>query len=239
MFTLSSPDPDLAAASGLLVLTAEGVEVGAPLERVGLTRDELANLTLAVQHRYTKERGGLVEPRDAWLKIAPEPTRPGDLPLYQVQTDVPNHWFPLVPEPVRPDAIRFRLVELLGTGLAGEPAGRLIEKGLWLHEEEVPRYGAWVQRRPVLARWFDGSWHTWVRREKNPVADESSSELAFDTVRPTDPGPTDASLLAQVRTNLSQVGRPRGGTTLLVSVSDMPRLSRASSWRNFEASGMI
>jgi hypothetical protein len=190
MFTLSSPDPDLPAASGLLVLPAEGGQVGAPLERVGLTRDELANLAWAVQHRYTDGRGEVVERRDAWLKIAPEPTPPGDLPRYRVQTDVPNYWFPLVPEPLRPDAIRFRLVELLGNGPAAEPAGRLIETGLWLHEEEVPRDGAWVQRRPVLARWFDGSWHAWVRREKNPGAGESSSGLAFDTVRPTEPWPS-------------------------------------------------
>src|SRR6476620_5162483 len=132
MFTLSSPDPDLPAASGLLVLPAEGGQAGPPRERVGLTRDELANLAWAVQHRYTAGRGELVERRDAWLKIAPVPTPPGDLPRYGVQTDVPNYWFPLVPEPLRPGAIRFRLVELLGNGPAAEPAGRLIETGLWL-----------------------------------------------------------------------------------------------------------
>lgn len=185
MFTVTSPDPDLPAASGLLVLPAEGGQLGEPLERVGLTRDELANLAWAVQHRYTDGRGEPVERRDAWLKVAHPPTPPGDLPLYRVQTDVPDYWFPLVPEPIRPDAIRFRLVDLAGS--KQEPAGRLIEKGLWVHEEEVPRDGASVQRRPVLARWFDGSWHSWVRREKNPGAGESSSGLTFDTVRPTRP----------------------------------------------------
>src|SRR6478736_3433610 len=160
-----------------------------------------ANLAWAVQHRYTAGRGELVERRDAWLKIAPVPTPPGDLPRYGVQTDVPNYWFPLVPEPLRPGAIRFRLVKLSGNDPAAAPAGQLIETGQWLHEEEVPRDGAWVQRRPVLSRWFDGSWHAWVRREKNPGAGESSSGLAFvihspaTAIRPRRQGSVETALL--------------------------------------------
>jgi len=45
-------------------------------------------------------------------------------------------------------------------------------------------------RRPVLARWFDGSWHAWMRREKNPGSGQSSNGLAFGTVRPTQPWPS-------------------------------------------------
>jgi hypothetical protein len=89
-----------------------------------------------------------------------------------------------------PDAIRFRLVDLTGDGPVADPPGRLIARGLWVHEEEVPRNGASVQRRPVLARWFDGSWNAWVRRQKNPGSGENSSGLAFDTVRPTQPWPS-------------------------------------------------
>jgi hypothetical protein len=50
-----------------------------------------------------------------------------------------------------------------------------------VHEEEVPRDGVSLTRRPVLARWSDGSWHAWIRREKAPGIGESSSGLAFDT----------------------------------------------------------
>jgi hypothetical protein len=190
MFTLSSPDPDLPAASGLLVLPTERGQQGQPLERVVLARDELANLAWAVQHHYTDGRGEPVDRRDHWARGAPpEPDTPGELPAYAVQTVVPDYWFPLVPEPVRADRIRFRLVSLTGPGLDARPEGRLITPGMWLHEEEVPREGAHVVRRPVLARWFDGSWHSWVRREKAPGTGESSSGLAFDTVRPTDPWP--------------------------------------------------
>jgi hypothetical protein len=106
-----------------------------------------------------------------------------------VQTVVPDFWFPLAPEPVRPGMIRFRLGSLSAPGVDSRPAGRLITEGQWVHEEEVPREGALVARRPLLARWFDGSWHTWVRREKGAGTGESSSGLAFDTVRPTEPWP--------------------------------------------------
>jgi hypothetical protein len=63
MFTLSSPDPDLPAASGLLVLPTERGQQGQPLERVVLARDELANLAWAVQHHYTDGRGEPVDRR--------------------------------------------------------------------------------------------------------------------------------------------------------------------------------
>ncbi|GGT03053.1 hypothetical protein GCM10010271_00970 [Streptomyces kurssanovii] len=190
MFSLHSPDPDHPAASGLLVLPTERGQVGEVLEHVALARDELANLAWAVQHRYTDGRGELIDRRDRWARTAPEPVATGELPAYGVQTVVPEHWFPLVPEPVRTAMIQFRLTELTGPGLDSRPEGLLITPGLLVHEEEVPRDGVNVTRRPVLARWFDGSWHSWVRREKAPGTGDSSSGLAFDTVRPTEPWPS-------------------------------------------------
>ncbi|MEU0084739.1 hypothetical protein [Streptomyces sp. NPDC006274] len=190
MFGLHSPDPDHPAASGLLMLPTERGQVGEVLEHVALARDELANLAWAVQHRYTDGRGELIDRRDRWARTAARPpVATGELPAYGVQTVVPDYWFPLVPEAVSTAVIRFRLAELTGPGLDSRPEGRLITPGLWVHEEEVPRDGVTATRRPVLARWFDGSWHSWVRREKAPGTGESSSGLAFDTVRPTEPWP--------------------------------------------------
>ncbi|GGW39073.1 hypothetical protein [Streptomyces griseoloalbus] len=190
MFTLDSPDPDHPAASGLLILPTERGQTGQPLEHVVLARDDLANLAWAVQHHYTDGRGEPVDRRDRWARgDASVPDTVGELPAYAVQSIVPDYWFPLVPEPVRAGRIRFRLAALTGPGLDSRPEGRLITPGLWLHEEEVPREGIRVVRRPVLARWSDGSWHSWVRREKTPGTGESSSGLAFDTVRPTEPWP--------------------------------------------------
>ena len=104
-----------------------------------------------MHHRYTNECGIRVDRRDAWLRIAPAPSPPGGLPRYRVQTEVPDYWVPLVPEPIRPDAIRFRVVDLPGDRPAPDLPGRLLARGLWVHEEEVPRDAASVQRRPVLA----------------------------------------------------------------------------------------
>ncbi|MBB5926761.1 hypothetical protein [Streptomyces echinatus] len=190
LFTLHGPDPDQPVASGLLMLPTERGQTGEPLEQVLLARDELANLAWAVQHRYTDGRGVLTDRRDQWARVAPpEPVGTRQLPAFGVQTVVPDYWFPLVPEAVRPGMIRFRLSELTGPGLDSRPEGRLVARGQWVHEEEVPREGVTVTRRPVLARWYDGSWHSWVRRQKAPGSGESSSGLAFDTVRPTEPWP--------------------------------------------------
>jgi hypothetical protein len=190
MFTPHSPDPQHPAAGALLMLPAGTLQPGPVLEQVVLARDELANMAWAVQRSYTDGRGEPVDRREAWLRSAPEPAPSGMLPAYAVQTTVPDYWFPLVPEQIAPAVIQFRLTELIGPGLAARPDGRLIAEGLWVHEEEVPREGATVIRRPVLGRWFDGSWHRWIRREKSTGTGESSSGLAFDTVRPSEPWPS-------------------------------------------------
>lgn len=190
MFNPTGPDPDHPATSGLLMLPTERGQAGQPLERVMLARDELANLAWAVQHHCTDGRGEQVDRRDRWARARPpEPAVAGELPVYAVQSIVPDYWFPLVPEAVSTERIRFKLAPLTGPGRDAPPGGRLITPDLWVHEEEVPRDGVQVVRRPVLARWWDGSWHSWIRREKTPGTGESSSGLAFDTVRPTDPWP--------------------------------------------------
>jgi hypothetical protein len=193
MFTLDSSDPDHWAATGLLVMPCVGGQPGQPLEHVGLTRDELANLGWAVQHRVTDSRGRLIDCRDRWLKVMPAPEQP-DGQHYRVQTVVPDYWFPLVPLAVSPGLIHFTLGQIAapdsGTALLPNQApGQLITDMSWIHEEELPREGAAVVRRPVLARWFDGSWYSWIRREKSAGTGESSSGLLFDSVWPTIPWP--------------------------------------------------
>ncbi len=185
--------PTTGPRTSLLMMPCTQGHRGEPLEQIGLTRDELANLAWAIQHPITDDRGepvrlaapgGCGSIRLPWRR----PHRAG-LPRAH---HVPDYWFPLVPVLEKPGVIHFRLATMNGPGALPpwRPAGRrLITPGLWLHEEEVPREGAAVLRRPVLARWFDGSWHSWVRREKGPAGGESSSGLAFDIVRPTDPWP--------------------------------------------------
>jgi hypothetical protein len=190
MYTLHSDDPDHWAAKSLLMMPCTQGHRGEPLEQIRLTRDELANLAWAVQHRITDDRGEPVDCRDRWFRTHP-PTTAADrtAPTYRVQTQVPDYWFPLVPVAEKPGVIHFGLAEMNAPGTTPAQKGRLISPGLWLHEEEVPREGASVLRRPVLARWLDGSWHSWVRREKSAGSGESSSGLVFDSVWPTDPWP--------------------------------------------------
>lgn len=183
LFTVSGTE------HGLLIMPSGRGAVGEPLETVALARDELANLAWAIERTVTDEHGRLVDRREHWLRIAPQSPPPNEIGSYAVQTIVPDYWLPLVPRAIGPDAIRFDLVPLQQPGFDSAPRGRLLRPDGWVHEEEVPRDGALVTRRPVLARWFDGSWHTWVRREKNPGGGESSSGLAFDIVRPSEPWP--------------------------------------------------
>ncbi|MFF0488757.1 hypothetical protein ACFYTQ_07015 [Nocardia sp. NPDC004068] len=183
LFTVSGAD------DGLLVMPSERGAVGEPLETVALVRDELANLAWAVERDYTDGHGVRVDRRADWLRHAPAGPPPTDLGAYAVQTIVPDFWLPLVPHAVRAAEIRFALVPLFQPGLDSAPRGRLLRPDAWVHEEEIPRDAAVVSRRNVVSRWFDGSWHAWVRREKNPGGGEGSSGLAFDIVRPSEPWP--------------------------------------------------
>ncbi|MEV0034069.1 hypothetical protein [Nocardia sp. NPDC050793] len=183
LFTVTGTD------DGLLVMPSERGAVGDPAEVVSLARDELANLAWAIERSVTGARGQEIDRGELWERNKPAPPPPNPMGSYMVQTIVPDYWLPLVPHALSPASIRFALVELVQPGAISKPLGRLLNSETWVHEEEVPREGALVIRRPVLARWFDGSWHTWVRREKNPGRGESSSGLAFDIVHPSEAWP--------------------------------------------------
>jgi hypothetical protein len=154
---------------------------GDPLETVVLARDELANLSWAIEAEYTASRGVLVNRRDHWAEIAPEPREPGPLAAYEVQTTVPDYWLPLIPHAVAPGSIRFDLVPLEQPGFGSKPKGRLLSPDTSLHEEEVPREGVRVTRVPHVARTADGKRVRWVARRVSVGRGEGSSGLAFDS----------------------------------------------------------
>src|SRR4029453_4369096 len=87
--------------------------------------------------------------------------------------NVPARWIPLVP--VRTSGRAFRLVRgaLTAVDAAGgrreiPPRSRLVadggNQGFWGHEEEVPREGARLLRRPASARLTDGRMVRWIGR---------------------------------------------------------------------------
>jgi len=160
-----------------------------------LLRDEMVNVAWAVESLVADDAG---QPRDRFAEwVAQEHPDPvtGEVPMYRVATDVPDHWFPLVPERVSTDgAIRLRLVPL--SRVRGDdveslwPTGTLLPSGpeAWLHEEEVPRAGVSVERTWQHARWHDGSRHVWQTRRRRTGRGEGDSGLRFDQVDGGPPG---------------------------------------------------
>jgi hypothetical protein len=128
---------------------------------------------------------------------------PGDvdpgLPDYRLVTDVRDYWFPLrmraAGDAADRDAeweigdLRFELSRLLDAdpGLP-EPDGEVLEPGLRLHDEELPRAGLEVRRSYQLARWLGGSTHLWSGRRAGFGRGEGSSGLRFDILEEPDVG---------------------------------------------------
>lgn len=159
---------------------------GPPVETVLLLRDEMANLAWAVEQTVPDLAGDPVDRRGRWAARPPDAPARGPYPRYRVETDVADFWFPLAPEQL-PDRenVRLRLVPLVrgtGGGPGAAPLGRLLRTGMWLHEEEVPRSGARVERAVQRARWHDGSAHTWATRRKGPGIGGVSSGLRYDSL---------------------------------------------------------
>jgi hypothetical protein len=163
-----------------------------PVESVLLLRDEMANLAWAVESRIADDAGGTIDRYDENAKpLDDTPEVAGSAPRYRVETEVPRNWYPLAPQPLaNHESIFLQLVPLARGGDDPDdlelPRGRLLvdaDQGaaaVWLHEEEVPRFGAAVYRTHQHARWHDGSVHAWAGRSKRTGGGEGSSGLRFD-----------------------------------------------------------
>ena len=172
-------------ADGLLLMPTTPCWSGPALEEVAILRDENANLVWAVERITTDERGEQVDRRRTETPgEVPAPNASTAQPDYVVETPVPASWSPLVAQQVTPGQVRFQLVPLVDLGHPG-PQGTLLTPSFWMREEEVPRQGLVITRKPVLARWHDGSWHRWVRRSRLPSGGEAASGLTFDSLQPS------------------------------------------------------
>ena len=205
--TVPSPGQERPTSAWFYLAAAmpHGLE-GPAAERVLLLRDEMANLAWAVETEVTDDGGVIVDrfaephaPLPGTGNGAGDGHLDGPLtPRYRVEATVPRNWYPLAPEQL-PDqgSVRLRLVPVArgadaATRRVELPLGRLLADalpfadGLWLHEEEVPRAGATVERIPQRARWHDGSVHVWTGRAKRTGGGEGSSGLRFDFLAPPD-----------------------------------------------------
>ena len=100
---------------------------------------------------------------------------------------MPYHWYPLAPDPS--GAPRFRRLDVEranpdSSPLRVDPVGVVLASFQQVWQEEVPREGAIVVRRDVLARAGDGTPWSWRARRKSTGLGEGSSALRYDEALP-------------------------------------------------------
>jgi hypothetical protein len=187
----------------------------APLERVILARDEMANMVWGIEHTIPNPAGGGVDGFEAtgdleryFLSLAGEAEEPQTVETdakirYRLGTRVPENWIPFISvhEPGSNRDIRLQRAAMprLIPGTPAqpvEPRGAVLRPGLdeepeqpyFIHEEEVPRAGAIVTRTYQRTRWWDGKVYTWLGRRKQTGRGQGSSGLAFDQIEPVERG---------------------------------------------------
>lgn len=172
---------------------------GAAIEEVRFLRDEMANMSWAIEQTMPNALG------EPWLShereaarlpagVPPPPAPPATGPQikYRLQTDVPAYWFPLIPVRIEAGSgqVEYALGSMLdsatGARRALAPDGCILRatSGQQLHirEEELPRVGVTIQRVPVRTRTLSGATCLWVEWRRRPGAGEGSSGLKFDSV---------------------------------------------------------
>lgn len=186
MFELSRIDGSRSMPVLALMPTVIDSVDSAPLEEVLLARDEMANLSWAIEHQVAGAAGLAVDRQQALETHAPAASLPQDAGLrYTLATAVPDNWIPLIPAEA---SGQMRLVlqhqQRVEDGELVEipPVGKLLAAdGLWLFPEEVPATGARITRGWQVTRAPDGTSHLWMARAKGPGRGSGSSDLRFDT----------------------------------------------------------
>jgi hypothetical protein len=217
LFTFDRTDGGAPGAEGGLVLlpTSPSVLQGAPLERVALIRDEMANMVWGVEQvvpladgQATRGVEAARETRATYQRLlagtAPPAAPPPAAPIrYQAMTGVPENWIPFVPAHVDGDSRSIQLQRAaMPRVLDGDPNApvpvrpltSLLRQGLdanppapyLVHAEEVPRAGTQAEQGYRRARWHDGRVVVWFGARRGVGRGEGSSALAFDRLAPSD-----------------------------------------------------
>jgi len=192
LFTLSTDAAGGSLASTLFLPTVVGQHLaGAPLERVDLVRDEMANIAWAIEGTVQSASGRALSRHEAdqarrQRETGDRRAEAGTL-AYQLDTwssTRPEFWIPLVPEQVAPtDAV----TRLACYDPQGDSRGQLLSErrgGAWwyVYANEIPRNGVRVTRARQYARWYDGRTFSWIGREKRLGRGAASSGLRYDVV---------------------------------------------------------
>jgi hypothetical protein len=187
------------------------IQESAPLEKLILARDEMANLVWGIEQIIPGLAGGGIdgyEAASALEKFFLEQNPPqvveridtGAAVQYRLGTTVSENWIPLIPVHIPGSNREIRLQRAAMPRLSVrppvpiEPRGAILRPGLdetpkkphFVHEEEVLRAGAIVTRSFQRARWWDGRIYTWLGRRKQTGRGQGSSGLEFDRIVPLD-----------------------------------------------------
>lgn len=215
MYNLNIRGEKVPASTAVFVPPALArVQESAPVERVLLIRDEMANLVWGIEDRITLPSGDVqdgFESAQELLSYLEAHAAGGDAQgsaaaiRYRLMTSAPENWIPF--KPVRMPAGDNRQIQLQRAAMlrtlsgAGEPEkvrprGELLRYNLpgpyFVHEEEVPRAGAHVMRSFQRARWTGGRVCVWLGNRKTLGRGEGSSGLAFDQIVPA-PAPPEVA----------------------------------------------
>lgn len=205
----STPISDSSALADVFVLapTVPNVQEGAPLEEVGLFRDEMANLVWGVERIVPGRVSGEAIPRaQQAARVSLRQSIPDDIGeaqiIYRLMTPVPENWMPFVAVRDQPSntavhhvlerrpMLRYlsdgtaELVNPHGTVLLTASGADPATDRLRIAEEEVPREGVIVTRALQLARTEGGGTALWIGRRVKTGSGEGSSGLRFDTALP-------------------------------------------------------
>jgi hypothetical protein len=184
---------------------------GKPLERVALTRDEMANLVWGIEQTFPGLAGGasdgyeaasdleryLMDPADS--SPPQNPVETGAEIRYRLGSRTSENWIPFIPvhDPETTGGTRLQRAAMLrlirGTAKTPvEPRGAILRSGLdgetprsyYLCEEEVPRAGAIVMRSYQRTRWWDGKTYTWLGRRKVTGRGQGHCGMEYDLIMP-------------------------------------------------------
>jgi hypothetical protein len=212
MYNLNTSGAEKQADTRLFLPPAIGkIQEGKPIERVILTRDEMANMVWGIEHTIPGVGGDGIDGYEAATDLSnylqPDSKAPQNNQIeetdakiqYKLGTSVPENWIPFIPVldvEGPPGSIRLQRAAMprLSDKIPGtivQPRGAIFRPGLdlsephyFVNEEEVPRVGIIVTRSFQRTRWFDGKIYTWVGRRKQTGRGEGSSGLEFDQIVP-------------------------------------------------------
>jgi len=186
------------------------MQESAPLEKVMLARDEIADMVWGIEKVIPSVLSDGIDGHEAAVALdryLTEKSPPksedflstGALVRYRLGTEVYENWIPFIAihNPGSNREIRLqrgRMPRFVNGEMQGtvEPRGAILRSGLdqdskqpyFIHEEEVPRAGILITRTYQRARWWDGRIYTWLGRRKQTGRGRAASGLEFDRIVP-------------------------------------------------------